>query len=71
MYVLDKDDVVHQREITVRNTTLDDIFVIQKGLRVDEKIVLEGVREVRDGDKVAYEYRQPEPVLASLKNRAE
>ena len=38
---------------------------------MDDKIVLEGIREVRDGEKVEYEFRQPEQVMASLKNRAE
>ena len=71
VYIVGKDDVVHQREIVVSQHELDDVFVIQKGLAVDDKIVLEGIREVRDGDKVEYEFRQPEPVLASLKNRAE
>ena len=58
VYVVDKDDVVHQREIVVQNE-LEDIFVIKKGLGVDDKIVLEGIRQVRDGEKVEYEVRQP------------
>ena len=71
-YVVDKDDVVHQREIVIENQPgMDDIFIIKRGLGVEDRIVLEGMREVRDGEKVAYEFRQPEPVLASLKNRAE
>ena len=57
VYVVDKDDVVHQREIVVQNE-MDDIFVIKKGLDVNDKIVLEGVRQVRDGEKVEYEFRQ-------------
>ena len=63
VYVVDKDDVVHQREIVVQNE-LEDIFVIKKGVGVDDKIVLEGIRQVRDGDKVEYEDRQPEQVAA-------
>ena len=70
VYVVDKDDVVHQREIVVQNE-LDDIFVIKKGLDVNDKIVLEGVRQVRDGEKVEYEFRKPEEVLANLKYHAE
>ena len=69
VYVVDKDDVVHQREIVVQNE-LDDIFVIKKGLGVDDKIVLEGIRQVRDGEKVEYEFR-PEEVVAHLKYHAE
>ena len=59
VYVVDKDDVAHQREIAIKNE-LEDIFVIKSGLGVDDKIVLEGIRQVRDGDKVEYEVRQPE-----------
>jgi membrane fusion protein (multidrug efflux system) len=70
VYVVGKDEVVHQREIEVLNEK-DDIFVIKKGLDASDKIVLEGILQVRDGEKVAYEFRQPEVVIASLKNRAE
>jgi len=62
--------VVHQREIVVENE-MDDIYVINKGVDVKDKIVLEGMREVHDGEKVAYEFREPEVVIAQLKNRAE
>ena len=69
-YVVGKDDVVHQREIVIQNE-MDDIFVIKRGLGVDDRIVLEGIRQVRDGEKVEYEFSRPELVIARLKNRAE
>jgi membrane fusion protein (multidrug efflux system) len=62
VYVVDKDDVVHRREIAVQNE-MDDIFVIKKGVGVGDRIVLEGIREVRDGAKVQYEFRPPEEVM--------
>jgi len=70
VYVVGKDDVVHQREIAIQHE-MDDIFVIESGLGVDDRIVLEGVRQVRDGDKVEYEFRKPEEALANLKHHAE
>lgn len=70
VYVIGKDNVVHQREIEVKDE-LDDIFVIGKGLDVNDKIVLEGIRQVRDGDKVETEFRTPKEVLAHLKYAAE
>ena len=70
VYVIDKDDVAHQREIEIAYE-LDDIFIIEKGLTVKDKIVLEGVRQVRDGDKVEYEIRKPADALKNLKYRAE
>ena len=50
---------------------MDDIYIIEKGLSIDDKIVLEGIRQVRDGDKVEYEDRQPAEVAANLKFHAE
>jgi membrane fusion protein (multidrug efflux system) len=70
VYVVGSDDVVHQREITIRNE-LEDIYVIKKGLSVDDKFVYEGIRQVRDGDKVEYEFRPPQQILANQKYHAE
>jgi membrane fusion protein (multidrug efflux system) len=70
VYVVDKDDVVHQRPIVVQNE-MDDVFVIEKGLGVDDRIVLEGVRQVHEGEKVECECREPGEALANQKNHAE
>jgi membrane fusion protein (multidrug efflux system) len=70
VYVVDQDDVVHQRDITIESEQ-EDIFVIKDGLKEGEKIVLEGIRQVRDGKKVKYEFRAPEEVLGNLKYHAE
>jgi len=70
VYVVGKDDVVHQQEVSIQNE-MDDIYVIKKGLDVKDKVVLEGIRQIRDGEKVDYEFQKPELVLAHLKNRAE
>jgi membrane fusion protein, multidrug efflux system len=70
VYVLDKDDVAHQREITIQNE-LEDMFIIKNGLGVNDKIVLEGIRQVRDGDKVECEDRQAGQVTSQLKYHAE
>ncbi|MFO0919988.1 MAG: efflux RND transporter periplasmic adaptor subunit [Planctomycetaceae bacterium] len=70
VYVVDQDNVAHQREIDIQNE-LEDLFVIKDGLAVTDKIVLEGVRQVRDGEKVEYEERKADEVLADLKQHAE
>lgn len=70
VYVVDKDNVAEQREITVQNE-LEDIFVIESGLDVNDKIVLEGARQIRNGDKIEYDEAEPQQVLANLKYHAE
>ena len=70
VYVVGKDNVVRQREIAIAHE-LDDVFVVRKGLDVADRIVLDGVRQVHDGEKVECEFRAPEEVLANQKHAAE
>ena len=62
VWVVGEDDVVRQSLITIKHE-LDDIFVINSGVGVKDKIVLEGVREVHEGGKVECEFRKPELAL--------
>jgi len=69
-FVVGTDHVVRQRDITIQSAQ-DDIFVVEQGLDVNDKIILEGIRQVRDGDKIEYEFRAPEEVLGNQKYHAE
>ncbi|MEW4564808.1 efflux RND transporter periplasmic adaptor subunit [Bremerella sp. JC770] len=69
-YVIDENNIVHQRDIEIQSEQ-DDIFVIKSGLQEGEKIILEGIRQVRDGDHIEYEFQSPEDVLSKLKYHAE
>jgi membrane fusion protein (multidrug efflux system) len=69
VYVVDKADVAHQREIVPQHE-VDDIFVIKKGVGVGDRIVVEGIRQVRDGEQVNYEFRPFEEVLRKPKESA-
>lgn len=66
VYVVDKDNVVHSREITIA-AEMPDLYVIKTGLTGNEKIMLEGIRKVKDGDKITFEYKDPKSVMANLK----
>jgi membrane fusion protein, multidrug efflux system len=70
VWVIGEDDVAHQRLITIKNE-LEDRFVLNSGLEAKDKIVLEGVREVEEGGKVEYEFREPEAALKNQKFHAE
>jgi len=71
VYVIGDDHVVRQRLITIEHE-MDDIFVIKSGIGVNDKIVLEGVRQVHEDEKIGeYEFRKPEEALANQKNHAE
>ena len=66
VYVVDKDNVVHSREINIASE-MPDLYVVKSGLNENERIVLEGIRKVKDGDKITYEYEDPKVVLPKLK----
>lgn len=71
VYIVGEDNVVHQREIQVLNE-LDDLYVINaENIKPDEKIIFEGVRLVRDGESVEFEFKPPDEVLNHLKYHAE
>ena len=70
VYVVDEQGLAHQRAITIA-LEKDDVFVIASGLKPNEKFVLEGVRQIHDGQAVEFEYKKPEEVLTHLKHHAE
>jgi len=67
VFVVDKDNVVHQREINIA-AEMPDLYVIRDGVTAGEKIMLEGIRKVRDNDKIEkFTYEDPNEVLKHLK----
>ncbi|MHB8260478.1 MAG: efflux RND transporter periplasmic adaptor subunit [Bacteroidia bacterium] len=66
VFVVDKNNVVHSREIKIASE-LPDLYIVKDGLNENEKIMLEGIRKVKDGDKITYKYEDPKKVMANLK----
>jgi len=67
VFVVDKDKTVHQREITIA-AEMPDLYVIKEGLAENDRIVLEGIRKVKENDKLEeYEYLDPKVVIPHLK----
>ncbi|MBS1559147.1 MAG: efflux RND transporter periplasmic adaptor subunit [Bacteroidetes bacterium] len=67
VYIVDKDHVIHQREIGI-SAELPDLYVISSGVTEKDNIMLEGIRKVRDNEKIGeYKYEDPKKVLPSLK----
>lgn len=69
VFVVDKDNVVHQKEINIA-AELPDLYILSStsGIAENDKIMLEGIRKVRDNDKLAhFEYEDPKDVLPRLR----
>jgi membrane fusion protein, multidrug efflux system len=70
VYVVDKDNVLKSRRISIQ-AELPDLYVVREGLNEDDKILLEGLRIVKENDKIAYNYKNPQEVVSHLKLHAE
>ncbi len=67
VFVVDGDNIIRQREITI-HAELPDLYIISGGISVNDKFMLEGIRKVRDNEKIAeYDYEDPADVLPRLK----
>lgn len=70
VYALDKDNVLHSREIVV-GAEMEHIYAVQRGLEEGDRILLEGLRLVRENDEVDPEFVEPKAALADLELYAE
>lgn len=66
VFVIDKNNVVHSKEIII-DSELPDLYILKSGLKKTDKIVLEGIRKVKDGQKIHYAFEKPEKVIKNLK----
>ena len=66
----DKDDMVRQREIEIQQTNWMHIYVIKEGTGRERQDRARGrSRQVRDGQKVECEFREPKEVMGNQKNK--
>lgn len=70
VFVVDSKNTVHQREVQILMEQ-DDVFVIKGGLNETDRIIIDGVRQVRDSETRECEHRPASEVSAHLKHRAE
>jgi membrane fusion protein (multidrug efflux system) len=70
VFVVDKNNTVKSREITITGE-MPDLYVVESGIGENDKILLEGVQKVKDDEKIAFEFKKPEEVIAHLRLKAE
>jgi membrane fusion protein (multidrug efflux system) len=70
VFVIDDNNVVRSRAISIA-AELPHVYVVASGLDEHDKILLEGLRKVRDGVAIAVDYKEPSDVFAHLEVSAE
>jgi len=70
VYVVDKNNQIKSREVTI-GAELPHIYVVQSGLTENDRILLEGLRLVRENEKIQSKFIAPDKVISQLELYAE
>ncbi len=70
VFVVDKNNVVRSKNITI-NGEMPDLYVVGKGITQKDRILLEGVQNVKDDEKIQYKFLSPKKAISHLKLDAE
>lgn len=65
VFVVDKDNIIHSQQITVE-AEMPHLYVVSAGLTKNDKILLDGLRKVKNGDKITAQFAEPKKVFAEL-----
>ncbi|SDL16358.1 membrane fusion protein, multidrug efflux system [Catalinimonas alkaloidigena] len=70
VFVIDDEGVVKSREITI-GEEMPHLYVVKSGLDENDKILLEGLRLVRENEEIETEFLEPDSVITHLDLYAE
>lgn len=70
IYVVDKDGMVHEREIKVAREE-PNVYIVASGIKPDEMYLLERQNKIDKGDKIRYQLIPPQLAIDNLKLYAE
>src|SRR5690606_7132224 len=65
VYVVDANNVVKSRHIKV-GTEMPHLYVVTEGLKEGDKILVEGLRKVKNNQKIHFEFEDQQKVLSDL-----
>ncbi|MBU2020595.1 MAG: efflux RND transporter periplasmic adaptor subunit [Bacteroidetes bacterium] len=65
VFVVNKQGVVHAKEVKIASE-LQDLYVLKGGISETDRIIVEGIRKVKENQKVKVKYVSPEKVLTTL-----
>lgn len=65
VFVVDKENTIQSRHITI-GTEIPHLYVITEGLEETDKILVEGLRKVRNNQKINYDFLSQDKIVADL-----
>jgi membrane fusion protein (multidrug efflux system) len=70
VFIVEEDGTIRSKEIVVK-AEMDHLYVVEKGLKLEDRILIEGLRKVQDGDIIEYDVKSAQEVYGHLKLHAE
>lgn len=70
VFVVDEEGIIHTRHIKI-GAELTHLYEVKSGLKESDVILLEGLRKVKEGEKIGMDFQKPEYVLEHLELHAE
>lgn len=71
VYVVDPRGVVHAREIVLGDASIPHLYVVRRGLTERDRVLVDGLRRVRDGERIEPAMHPPAEIFAGLDVPAE
>lgn len=68
VFVVDANNVVKQRNIVIKQR-LPHLFVIERGLSTTDKIIYEGIQNVKEGDKILSDFVPMKQIISLIKTQ--
>ncbi|RYE28683.1 MAG: efflux RND transporter periplasmic adaptor subunit [Sphingobacteriaceae bacterium] len=70
VFIIDKNSIVRSRNIIIKGE-MPDLYVVSGGISENDKVLLDGVQKVKEGDKISFEFISPKEAVSSLRLKAE
>ncbi len=65
VFVIDKDNKIQSREITI-SFEIPHLYVVENGIKENDKILLEGLRKVKNEEKIKWTFKDQKEVIDEL-----
>jgi RND family efflux transporter MFP subunit len=66
--IVDKNNIVTARNIVIKQR-LPHLFVVESGVKPSDKIIYEGIQNVKEGDKILVDFIPMEQVISKIKTQ--
>lgn len=70
VFIVDSKEKVHSKEIQI-SSEMPDLYVVNDGISVKDKILLEGVQSVKEGEQIKAKFLDPMKTILALRLKAE